>query len=185
MKWHRVSLDIRIALPILASLVTSSLRSLSSMTESAGGDGKAEAILLVDADDSYVMAQTQSLRRLGYPYVFRARSAAEALDMLKRLCPTIVLTDKESEGACAWSDLLKRSSELGASTAIVSSQPWREPTAAGVRVFTKAELSDDRFEDLIRDLVAENRAQRRESAWRMRSVAGRTALAMQADPLTA
>lgn len=165
--------------------MTTSLRSLSSRTECLGGDGKAEAILLVDADDSYVLAQTHSLRNLGYPYVFRARSAAEALDMLKRLCPTIVLTDGASEGVSLLSELLKCSAELGASTAVVSSQPWREPTANGVRVFTKAELNDERFESLIRELVAENRTQRRESARRIRSFAERTAHAMRADPQTA
>lgn len=179
---NRLSLDIRIGLLILVGLVPTSFRSLSSRTESESSDGKAEAILLVDADDAYVLAQTRSLRRLGYPYVFRARSVLEALDLLRHVCPTIVLTDAATEeGARVWSELLKCSAELGASTAVVSSDSWHGWTASDLRVFTKAELSDEVLERLIYDLVAENRAKRRESAWHLRSSAEDAALAMPAE----
>lgn len=154
-----------------------SLRPPSPRTEPEESHGKAEAILLVDADDSYVLTQTRSLRGLGYPYVFRARSVPEALDMLKHLCPTIVLTDGVCEGAAVWSELLKCSTELGASTAVVSSERWHDTTASGVRVFTKAELNGEMLERLVHDLVAENRISRRESARRLRASAGRAVLA--------
>jgi CheY-like chemotaxis protein len=151
--------------------VSPSFRPLSSKTECDRNDGNAEAILLVDADDTYVSTQTRCLQRLGYPYVFRAHSVVEARDMLKHLCPTIVLTDGVNEGAAAWMELLKCLAELGVSTAVVTSEPWHGRAVADLRVVTKAQLTGGTLERLIHDLVAENRARRRDSVWRLRSVA--------------
>ena len=52
-----------------------------------------EAVLIVDDDDLYVRALTRQLRSLGFPFVYRAASAHQALAMLERVHPTLVLTD--------------------------------------------------------------------------------------------
>src|SRR5664280_1875482 len=49
-----------------------------------------EAVLIVDDDDLYVRALTRQLRSLGFPFVYRAASARQALAMLERVHPTLV-----------------------------------------------------------------------------------------------
>lgn len=131
-------------------------------------DGNAEAILLVDPDDDYVRRVTQMLRSLGYPFVFRAHGVNEALDLLKRICPTILLSDSPTGSAERWDELLRASRTLGSSVALVSAETASDTAISGVRMFSKSSLHEESLARLIRDLVAENRAERRESARRVR-----------------
>jgi CheY-like chemotaxis protein len=125
---------------------------------------KAEAILIVDDDDLYVRAITRQLRGLGYPYVFRACSATEALDMLQRVRPTIVLTDMVMENREAGRWVLAAAEKLNISAAVVSGMPGLDEAKVGRPVFLKSELDSGRLEQLVGELVAENRAERRKSA---------------------
>lgn len=125
---------------------------------------RAEAVLLVDDDDLYVRAITRQLRSLGFPYVFRASSAAEALDMLLRVRPSIVLTDMVMEHREAGRSVVAAAQKLGISVALVSGLPGLDETTSGSRFLRKADLDSVQLEHLLDALIAEGRAAQRRSA---------------------
>jgi CheY-like chemotaxis protein len=126
---------------------------------------RAEAVLLVDDDDLYVRAMTRQLRALGYPYVFRACSAAEALDMLQRVRPTVVLTDMVMEHREAGKWVISAAERLGVAVAVVSGMPGLDESTLGHPFCRKSDLNADRLERLVGDLIAKNYAKQRESAY--------------------
>jgi CheY-like chemotaxis protein len=136
---------------------------------------KAEAVLLVDDDDLYVRAMTRQLRALGYPYVFRACSAAEALDMLQRVRPTVVLTDMVMEHREAGRWVITAADQLGVAVAVVSGMPGLDEAVLGHRFCRKSDLDTTRLEQLVVSLIAENRAARRESEFPARLFSARIA----------
>jgi CheY-like chemotaxis protein len=126
---------------------------------------RAEAVLLVDDDDLFVRAITRKLRALGYPYVFRACSAADALDMLQRVRPTVVLTDMVMEHREAGRWVISAAERLGVAVAVVSGMPGLDETTLGHPFCSKSELDSDRLEHLVDELIAKSYAKRRESAF--------------------
>lgn len=126
---------------------------------------RAEAVLLVDDDDLYVRAMTRQLRALGYPYVFRACSAAEALDMLQRVRPTVVLTDMVMEHREAGKWVISAAERLGVAVAVVSGMPGLDEPTLGHPFCRKSDLDSDRLERLVGDLIASSYASQRESAY--------------------
>lgn len=136
-------------------------------TSSASSMSKAEAVLLVDDDDLCVRATTRHLRALGYPYVFRASSAAEALTMLERVRPTVVLTDMVMENRSAGRWVIAAARKLGIAAAVISGLPGIAEQSHGLRVLNKADLDASTLEALMSDLVAEHRRQRRDSTSRL------------------
>ena len=124
---------------------------------------RAEAVLLVDDDDLYVRAITRQLRALGYPYVFRASSAAEAIDMLQRVRPSIVLTDMVMEHRDAGRRVIEAAESFGVAVAVVSGMPGLDEVAAEYPFCRKSDLSAERLEQLVGDLVFEHRNRSRSS----------------------
>jgi CheY-like chemotaxis protein len=141
------------------------ITSLGVLVEPNHQPTKAEAILLVDDDDLYVRAMTRQLRGLGYPYVFRATSAAEALDMLQRVRPTVVLTDMVMEHREAGQWVIAAANQLGISVAVVSGMPGLEEASLGHPIVRKSDLDAAKLEELVHRLVAENRSQHRSSTF--------------------
>jgi hypothetical protein len=105
------------------------------------------------------------LRALGYPYVFRACSAAEALDMLQRVRPTVVLTDMVMEHREAGRWVISAAERLGVAVAVVSGMPGLDETILGHPFCRKSDLESDRLEHLVDELIAESYARQRESAF--------------------
>jgi CheY-like chemotaxis protein len=116
---------------------------------------KAEAILLVDDDDLYVRATTRLLRGLGYPFVFRSPSATEALQMLERLRPSLVLTDMVMEHRSAGLEVIAACQSRAIRVAVISGMPGLEEASVGCRIARKASLSGSAVERLIEDVMAE------------------------------
>lgn len=114
---------------------------------------KAEAILLVDDDDLYVRATTRLLRGLGYPFVFRACSAADALEMLGRVRPSFVLTDMVMEHRQAGREVVAACQRLGVDVAVISGLPGLDSDTLGCRFCRKSDLSGNALEQLIADLL--------------------------------
>lgn len=116
---------------------------------------KPEAILLVDDDDLYVRATTRLLRGLGYPFVFRSPSAAEALQMLERVRPSLVLTDMVMEHRAAGLEVIAACQFRAIRVAVISGMPGLDQSAVGCRIARKASLSGEALERLIQDVMAE------------------------------
>ncbi len=112
-----------------------------------------EAVLIVDDDDLYVRALTRQLRSLGFPFVYRAASAEQAVAMLDRVHPTLVLTDMVMEHQRAGRDVVARAKQLGASVAVVSGLPGLHAEELGVPLQRKSDLNDNALRDLIIDLI--------------------------------
>ncbi|MGC4063227.1 MAG: hypothetical protein QM784_00965 [Polyangiaceae bacterium] len=124
---------------------------------------KAEAILLVDDDDLFVRSTTRLLRGLGYPFVFRATSAAEAIEMLARVRPTFVLTDMVMEHRTAGREVVLACHALGIDVAVVSGMPGLELESLGCRFCKKLELSGGALESLLDEMIAESQTRSRQS----------------------
>ncbi|HEY5958783.1 MAG TPA: response regulator [Polyangiaceae bacterium] len=148
-------LDICLAMDTLDGRVESKQSSCTAQAKQASV--KAEAILLVDDDDLYVRAITRQLRSLGYPYVFRACSAAEAIDMLQRVRPTLVLTDMVMEHREAGQWVIAAAEQLGVSVAVVSGMTGIEESSVGIRFCNKSDLDARRLEELVDELIAQSR----------------------------
>ena len=118
-----------------------------------------EAVLIVDDDDLYVRALTRQLRNLGFPFVYRAASARQALAMLERVHPTLVLTDMVMEHQRAGLEVIATAQQLGASVAVVSGLPGLRAEELGVPLHCKSELTGGSLEDLVLELI--DAAQRR------------------------
>jgi CheY-like chemotaxis protein len=131
---------------------------LEVLVDSQAPHERAEAVLLVDDDDLFVRAVTRQLRALGYPYVFRASSAAEALDMLQRVRPTVVLTDMVMEHREAGRWVVAAADQLGVAVTVVSGMPGLDESTVGHRFCRKSDLDAAKLEQLVGDMVAENRA---------------------------
>jgi CheY-like chemotaxis protein len=121
-----------------------------------------EAVLIVDDDDLYVRALTRQLRRLGFPFVYRAASAEHAMAILDRVHPTLVLTDMSMEHQRAGRDVVARAKQLGASVAVVSGLPGLSAEELGVPLQCKSELDDNTLYELIVGLI--NASQQRSRA---------------------
>jgi CheY-like chemotaxis protein len=118
-----------------------------------------EAVLIVDDDDLYVRSLTRQLRELGFPFVYRAASAQQALAMLDRVHPTLVFTDMSWGHQASGGDVITRARQLGASVALMSGCPRLEEIELGVSLQIKSELSGNALESLVLELI--NEAQQR------------------------
>lgn len=118
-----------------------------------------EAVLIVDDDDLYVRALTRQLRSLGFPFVYRAASAQQAMAMLDRVHPSLVLTDMVMEHQRSGRDVIARAQRLGASVAVVSGLPGLRAEELGVPLQRKSDLTGEAIAGLIFELI--NDAQRR------------------------
>jgi hypothetical protein len=116
---------------------------------------KAEAILIVDDDDLYVRSTTRLLRGLGYPFVFRAASAHDALQMLERVRPSLVLTDMVMEHRAAGKDVVEACLQLGIGVAVISGLPGLDQESAGCRFCPKSDLSGATLERLLAETLAD------------------------------
>ena len=112
-----------------------------------------EAVLIVDDDDLYVRALTRQLRSLGFPFVYRAASARQALAMLERVHPTFVLTDMVMEHQSAGRDVIAMAQQLGASVAVVSGLPGLHSEELGVPLQRKSDLNANALEGLVFELI--------------------------------
>ena len=122
-----------------------------------------EAVLIVDDDDLYVRALTRQLRSLGFPFVYRAASAHQALAMLERVHPTLVLTDMVMEHQGAGRDVIASAKQLGASVAVVSGLPGLRADDLGVPLHHKSDLIGDSLEELVLELIGAAQQRSRDS----------------------
>lgn len=122
-----------------------------------------EAVLIVDDDDLYVRALTRQLRDLGFPFVYRAASAGQALAMLDRVHPTLVLTDMAMEHQRAGRDVIDKAMRLGASVAVVSGLPGLRQEELGVPLQRKSDLQGSALEGLVLGLIQGARKRARDS----------------------
>lgn len=122
-----------------------------------------EAVLIVDDDDLYVRALTRQLRSLGFPFVYRAASAQQALAMLERVHPTLVLTDMAMEHQRAGRDVIATAKQMGASVAVVSGLPGLQSEELGVPLQRKSDLMGSSLETLIFELIGAAQKRSRDS----------------------
>lgn len=120
---------------------------------------RSESILLVDDDDLHVRALTRQLRALGYRYVFRAASAAQARQMLEHVRPTVVLTDMSMEAADSGTAVVEAARAAGASVAVLSGQSDIDALSLGVPVFKKGSLDAVALSSLLASLIDQSRHQ--------------------------
>jgi len=118
-----------------------------------------EAVLVVDGDDLHVRAITRQLRSLGFPFVYRAATAKQALAMLSRVHPTLVLTDMVMEHRSAGKEVIAAAHQLGARAAVISGFAGLCSSELGVPLLRKANLSEPTLETLVFELI--DAAQRR------------------------
>jgi CheY-like chemotaxis protein len=110
-------------------------------------------VLIVDDDDLYVRALTRQLRDLGFPFVYRAASAQQAIAMLDRVHPTLVLTDMVMEHQRSGREVIDKATRLGASVAVVSGLPGLQQEELGVPLQRKSELQGTALEGLVFELI--------------------------------
>ena len=122
-----------------------------------------EAVLIVDDDDLYVRALTRQLRELGFPFVYRAASGRQAVAMLDRVHPTLVLTDMAMEHQGAGREVIRKAQRQGASVAVVSGLPGLREEDLGVPIQRKAELQGDTLAELIFELIESSQRRSRDS----------------------
>lgn len=122
-----------------------------------------EAVLIVDDDDLYVRALTRQLRELGFPFVYRAASARQAVAMLDRVHPTLVLTDMVMEHQRSGRDVIEKALSLGASVAVVSGHPGLREEELGVPLQRKSELLGSALQCLVFELIEGSQRRSRDS----------------------
>lgn len=122
-----------------------------------------EAVLIVDDDDPYVRSLTRQLRELGFPFVYRAASAGQAIAMLQRVHPTLVLMDMVMESQLSGRNLIEMAQRLGASVAVVSGQAGLHEQDLGVRLQHKSDLQGRALEGLVFELIEGARRRSRDS----------------------
>ncbi len=114
-----------------------------------------EAILIVDDDDLYVRALTRQLRSLGFPFVFRASSADQALAMLDHVRPSVVLTDMVMEERDSGMRVIESARRVGASCAVLSGLSGLDEQVVGAPVRSKVTLETAHLEELLGSLIEE------------------------------
>lgn len=115
-------------------------------------------MLIVDDDDLYVRTLTRELRSLGFPFVYRASSAHQAMAMLNRVHPTLVLmciVEHEKSGR----EVASRAKQLGASVAVTCARSELLTEEFEVPLEDKSKLAGAMLETLLLELIS--RAQRR------------------------
>jgi CheY-like chemotaxis protein len=116
---------------------------------------KTEAVLLVDDDDLYVRTTTRLIRALGYSLVFRASSAIDALPMLSRVRPALVLTDMVMEHRAAGREVVRACHALGIAVAVVSGLPGLEDEDLGCHFCSKSWLRGTTLEQLLTTMISD------------------------------
>ena len=122
-----------------------------------------EAVLIVDDDDHYVRSLTRQLRELGFPFVYRATSAQQAVAMLERVHPTLVFTDVLMGHHVGGRGVIARATQLGASVAIMTSHPNIGAVELCIPIRMKSELHGKTLESLIFELIHEAQQRSRSS----------------------
>jgi len=122
-----------------------------------------EAVLIVDADDPYVRSLTRQLRELGFPFVYRASSAQQAVAMLDRVHPTLLFIDAAMANLSAQQDVIARAAQLGASITVISAHSSTERAMFARPVLSKATLEGKSLELLVLDLIQETKHRSRNS----------------------
>ena len=122
-----------------------------------------EAVLIVDDDDLYVRALTRQLRELGFPFVYRAASGRQAVAMLERVHPTLVLTDMVMEHQAAGREVINMARRQGASVAVVSGLPGLREEDLGVPLQCKSDLQDGALAGLVFELIESAQRRSRDS----------------------
>jgi len=117
-----------------------------------------EAVLIVDADDQFVRELSRELRALGFPFVYRAASTGQALAMLHRVLPTLVLMGFDDRPASS-RDVITRAEQLGASVALFSNRRVPLSSEPGILRKDRSELAGQALESLVLGLI--DAAQRR------------------------
>lgn len=121
------------------------------------GISRPEAVLIVDDDDAYARTLTRELRAIGFPFVYRASSASQAMAMLDRVHPTLVfanIVEHEKSGR----GLVTRAKELGASVAILCARSELLTEEYEIPLQDKSTLAGAALKMLTVDLIT--RAQR-------------------------
>ena len=121
-----------------------------------------EAILIVADDERYVRALAQELRSLGFPFVYRATSAPEAMAMLDRVHPTLMLTNIVEHGKSG-REIVARAKELGASVAVIGSRADLLTEEFEIPLEDKSKLTGDVLKALVFDLISHARRRSRDS----------------------
>jgi two-component SAPR family response regulator len=122
------------------------------------GISRPEAVLIVDDDDTYVRTLTRELRRIGFPFVYRASSASQAIAMLDRVHPTLVFVNIDEHQKLG-RGLVARAQQLGASVAILCAHSDLLTEQYEIPLEDKSRLAGEVLETLAVDLIT--RAQRR------------------------
>jgi CheY-like chemotaxis protein len=112
-----------------------------------------ESILLVDDDDLAVRCLTRQLRGLGYPFVYRAGSAQDAIELLERIRPSVVLSDMVMEDREAGVRVVLAARRWGVPVAVISGLPGLDAATVGAPVHKKGSLSSEDLQKLILELV--------------------------------
>ena len=121
------------------------------------GISRPEAVLIVDEDDAYARTLTRELRVIGFPFVYRATSASEAMAMLDRVHPTLVfvnIVEHEQSGRA----IVTRSKQLGAFVAVLCARSELLTEEYEIPLQDKSTLAGEALEALAVALIA--RAQR-------------------------
>jgi len=112
-----------------------------------------ESILLVDDDDLLVRGLVRQLRGLGYPFVYRAGSAREAVEFLSRMRPTVVFTDMAMEAPDAGSLVIDAARRHQIPVAVISGRTDLSAEYLGAPVFKKGTLDAAALVALIHELT--------------------------------
>lgn len=121
-----------------------------------------EAVLIVDDDDHFVRTLTRELRALGFPFVYRATSAQQAMAMLDRVHPTLVLAsvvEHERSGRA----IVVRAKQLGASVAVIGSRIELLTEEFETPLQDKTTLVGAALEALVLELIHKARCRSRDS----------------------
>ncbi len=100
------------------------------------------SILIVDDEQATRRIMVRLLSALGYERLYEACSASEALDVLGRIRPALVLTDLTMESERAGFDVVRFATAQGIAVAVVSGHtPCLPVDLTGTKWFAKDMLS--------------------------------------------
>jgi len=134
-------------------------------------NARPESILLVDDDDVFVRALTRHLRALGFHFVYRAGTAAQAVALLDRIQPTLVLSDMVMESHTAGLRVVEAAMQRGLTVAVISGMPTLEPHSLPCRLLRKGQLTGAELSRLVNELLDERRQRNLDSLRAVESVA--------------